>query len=132
MEFFKAEPSGVDVVDGQDGVLFVHQADGRATGDAFVLLASEEEAAKALSKHKECIGSRYIELFKSTTAEVQQVGGYLCTTGCGFYDKVRSVGGLSSGKTLVGRSTDGAFEFRPRWQLIFVMCLLFGFTRLIR
>jgi len=55
-------------------VLFVHQADGRATGDAFVLFPSEPEATKALAKHRQCIGTRYIELFKSTTAEVQQVG----------------------------------------------------------
>lgn len=54
-------------------MLFVKKPDGRATGDAFVLFAKEEDAVKALSKHRECIGSRYIELFRSTTAEVQQV-----------------------------------------------------------
>ena len=37
------------------------------------LFPNDEDANKALSKHRECIGSRYIELFKSTTAEVQQV-----------------------------------------------------------
>ena len=73
LEFFRGGDNPCEVLDGEDGILFVHQADGRATGDAFVLFASEEEAAKALSKHRECIGARYIELFKSTTAEVQQV-----------------------------------------------------------
>lgn len=34
--------------------------DGRATGDAFVLFASEEAAARALAKHREVIGSRYV------------------------------------------------------------------------
>merc|ERR1712012_835812 len=46
--------------------------DGRATGDAFVLFKEEGDGEKALQKHKEVIGSRYIELFRSTTAEVQQ------------------------------------------------------------
>ena len=73
LEFFRSGDYLVEVLDGEDGILFVHQADGRATGDAFVLFATEDEANKALSKHRECIGSRYIELFKSTTAEVQQV-----------------------------------------------------------
>ena len=73
LEFFRTGDAPVEVLDGEDGILFVHQADGRATGDAFVLFATDEEAAKALAKHRECIGSRYIELFKSTTAEVQQV-----------------------------------------------------------
>lgn len=63
----------VDVLDGEDGILFVHQADGRATGDAFVLFGSDDDATRALTKHRQCIGNRYIELFKSTTAEVQQV-----------------------------------------------------------
>lgn len=57
-------------MDGEEGVLFVKKPDGKATGDAFVLFEKEEEADKALSKHKESIGVRYIELFRSTTAEV--------------------------------------------------------------
>ena len=58
---------------GEDGVLFVKKCDGRPTGDAFVLFESEEIASRALLKHRECIGTRYIELFRSSTAEVQQV-----------------------------------------------------------
>jgi hypothetical protein len=33
-----------------------------------------QDAIRALAKHKHTIGSRYIELFRSTVAEVQQVG----------------------------------------------------------
>ncbi|KMY94040.1 uncharacterized protein Dsimw501_GD25607, isoform E [Drosophila simulans] len=61
------------VLDGNEGVLFVKKPDGRATGDAFVLFANETDAPKALGRHRESIGQRYIELFRSTTAEVQQV-----------------------------------------------------------
>ena len=38
-----------------------------------IYFSEEGEGEKALAKHKELIGSRYIELFRSTTAEVQQV-----------------------------------------------------------
>jgi hypothetical protein len=73
LEFFESGDNSCSVLDGEEGVLFVKKPDGRATGDAFVLFAQEEDAALALSKHRELIGSRYIELFRSTTAEVQQV-----------------------------------------------------------
>jgi epithelial splicing regulatory protein 1/2 len=73
IEFFSRGESSCEIVDGESGVLFVHYPDGRATGDAFVMVKSEEEANKALAKHKELMGLRYIELFRSTTAEVQQV-----------------------------------------------------------
>ena len=75
LEFFRGNDADgpCDVLDAEDGVLFVHQADGRATGDAFVLFANDVDAARALAKHRHVIGTRYIELFKSTTAEVQQV-----------------------------------------------------------
>lgn len=73
LDFFASGENSCTVLDGTEGVLFVKKSDGRATGDAFVLFANETDAPKALSKHRECIGSRYIELFRSTTAEVQQV-----------------------------------------------------------
>merc|ERR1719361_538213 len=72
IEFFTGGEEPCDVLDEEHGVLFVKKPDGRATGDAFVLFAEETEGEKALSKHKDIIGSRYIELFRSTTAEVQQ------------------------------------------------------------
>uniref|UniRef100_A0A8C2DFP8 Epithelial splicing regulatory protein 2 n=1 Tax=Cyprinus carpio TaxID=7962 RepID=A0A8C2DFP8_CYPCA len=61
------------VTDGMEGLLFVKYPDGRPTGDAFVLFACEEYAQNALKKHKQILGKRYIELFRSTAAEVQQV-----------------------------------------------------------
>ena len=68
-----AAAGGCSVLEGEEGVLFVRKPDGRATGDAFVLFSEEADAERALRKHKDIIGSRYIELFRSTTAEVQQV-----------------------------------------------------------
>ena len=68
-----AGAGGCSVLEGEEGVLFVRKPDGRATGDAFVLFSEEADAERALRKHKDIIGSRYIELFRSTTAEVQQV-----------------------------------------------------------
>ncbi|CAB3229585.1 unnamed protein product [Arctia plantaginis] len=73
LDFFSTGDDPVQVLDGAEGVLFVRRADGRATGDAFVLFAKETDASKALSRHRKSIGARYIELFRSTTAEVQQV-----------------------------------------------------------
>ena len=73
-EFFASGKHSVHVLDGDDGVLYVYHPDGRPTGDAFVLFASDADASKALKKHcKESIGSRYIELYKSTPVEVTQV-----------------------------------------------------------
>lgn len=73
IDFFNRGDRPIDVVDGEEGVLFVHYPDGRSTGDAFVMVKTEDQATEALLKHKETMGSRYIELFRSTTAEVQQV-----------------------------------------------------------
>ncbi|XP_043937985.1 epithelial splicing regulatory protein 2 [Protopterus annectens] len=61
------------VTGGKEGLLFVKYPDSRPTGDAFVLFACEDYAQNALKKHKEILGKRYIELFRSTAAEVQQV-----------------------------------------------------------
>ena len=73
IDFFNTGEDPCEVHEEDHGVLFVKKPDGRATGDAFVLFKEEGDGEKALQKHKEIIGSRYIELFRSTTAEVQQV-----------------------------------------------------------
>lgn len=69
------------VTDGTEGLLFVKYPDGRPTGDAFVLFSCEEYAQNALKKHKQILGKRYIELFRSTAAEVQQVHLKTCRNG---------------------------------------------------
>uniref|UniRef100_A0A0A9YIV9 RNA-binding protein fusilli n=2 Tax=Lygus hesperus TaxID=30085 RepID=A0A0A9YIV9_LYGHE len=73
IEFFEQGEPPCHVMDGEQGLLFVRKPDGRSTGDAFVLFRDESDAPKALARHRETIGTRYIELFRSTTAEVQQV-----------------------------------------------------------
>nr|VZI38445.1 unnamed protein product [Spirometra erinaceieuropaei] len=71
LEFFSN--ANCEVQFGEEGVLFVNRHDGRATGDAFALFADDREAQKALKNHRQHIGNRYIELFRSTPAEVNQV-----------------------------------------------------------
>uniref|UniRef100_H2YDR1 RRM domain-containing protein n=1 Tax=Ciona savignyi TaxID=51511 RepID=H2YDR1_CIOSA len=63
----------IPVAHDEGGILLVKYADGRPTGDAFVLFSSEQIAVAALNKHKLTLGKRYVEIFKSTAAEVQQV-----------------------------------------------------------
>ncbi|KAL1115061.1 hypothetical protein AAG570_007092 [Ranatra chinensis] len=75
IDFFEAGEQPCSVMDAEEGVLFVRKPDGRSTGDAFVLFKEESDAPKAIARHRELIGTRYIELFRSTTAEVQQVSG---------------------------------------------------------
>lgn len=73
VDFFRRGENSCEIVDDENGVLFVHYPDGRATGDAFVMFKTDHEANQAILKHKEMMGVRYIELFRSTVAEVQQV-----------------------------------------------------------
>ena len=61
------------VFKGESGVLIVRNAFGKATGDAFVLFETEEHGCKALQRHRCTLGSRYVELFRSSQSEVQQV-----------------------------------------------------------
>ncbi|GJP73739.1 hypothetical protein CLOP_g4427 [Closterium sp. NIES-67] len=53
-----------------DGIFVCSHPDGRATGEAFVEFANEETAARALQLHREPMGHRYVELFRSTKGEM--------------------------------------------------------------
>lgn len=55
---------------------FARDSRSAASGDAFVQFSDEEQGQRALTKHRQTIGNRYIELFRSTSAEVQQVGAF--------------------------------------------------------
>ncbi|EPS74052.1 hypothetical protein M569_00703, partial [Genlisea aurea] len=57
----------------EDRIRIACRADGKATGEAFVEFLSAEEAMKAMSKDKMLIGSRYVELFPSSSDEAQQL-----------------------------------------------------------
>uniref|UniRef100_A0A4W3HD68 Heteroous nuclear ribonucleoprotein H1 n=1 Tax=Callorhinchus milii TaxID=7868 RepID=A0A4W3HD68_CALMI len=65
LQFF----SGLEIV--PNGITLPVDFQGRSTGEAFVQFATQEIAEKALKKHKERIGHRYIEIFKSSRAEVR-------------------------------------------------------------
>ena len=59
---------------GEDGVLIVRYPDGRASGDAFAIFEEEADLEKALRLDRTNLGSRYVELYKSSVKEFQLVG----------------------------------------------------------
>ncbi|XP_063817658.1 heterogeneous nuclear ribonucleoprotein H3 isoform X3 [Pseudophryne corroboree] len=61
--------SGLRIV--PNGITLTMDYQGRSTGEAFVQFASKEIAENALGKHKERIGHRYIEIFKSSRGEIR-------------------------------------------------------------
>ncbi|XP_072261472.1 G-rich sequence factor 1 [Pyxicephalus adspersus] len=61
--------SGLSIAD--EGITFILDQRGRKSGEAFVQFVSQEHAEHALLKHKQEIGSRYIEIFPSRKSEIQ-------------------------------------------------------------
>jgi inhibitor of KinA sporulation pathway (predicted exonuclease) len=52
------------------GIHFVKNAHGKATGEAFVQLHAIESVQHALQRHKQTMGRRYIEVFKSNPVDM--------------------------------------------------------------
>ncbi|XP_022207494.2 heterogeneous nuclear ribonucleoprotein H isoform X2 [Nilaparvata lugens] len=101
-DFFK----GLEIV--SNGIILPTDYTGRSTGEAYVEFVNKDMAEKALQKHKEKIGHRYIEIFRSSRAEVQSMslrsrpmGGGGGGGGGGFnqrpapYDRGDRFGGLN-------------------------------------
>jgi len=59
------------VKDGKDGVHFTYVQHGRPSGEAFVVFESDEDLQLAVKRHKEYMGSRYIEVFAAQQSEFE-------------------------------------------------------------
>lgn len=65
--------SGLEIV--PNGISLPTDFTGRSTGEAYVQFVNKEVAEKALQKHKDKIGHRYIEIFRSSLSEVRAAIG---------------------------------------------------------
>lgn len=71
MKFF--EQVDAKILNEEDGIFFATHADCRPTGDAFVLFVNNLYADRALTRHRNYLGQRYVELFKASPSEAVQV-----------------------------------------------------------
>ncbi|XP_008298476.1 G-rich sequence factor 1 [Stegastes partitus] len=61
--------SGLDIV--ENGITIVANRKGRRTGEGFVKFTSQEAANEALQRDRDLIGSRYIEVFPSSSEDIE-------------------------------------------------------------
>lgn len=104
---------GVEILgDGEESVAMTCTPDGRPTGEAYVEFASEDAQKEAFKRHKNMMGSRYVELFNSTKGDMvqaaQQSMYYLGQAGT--RKRGGSGGGAGEGAGVPGVGASGTSE----------------------
>ncbi|XP_030628942.1 G-rich sequence factor 1 [Chanos chanos] len=67
MDFF----SECRIRDGLNGIHLTQHRDGRPNGQAIIELESEEDVSKALEKHRQYMGHRYVEVYEVTDRDAE-------------------------------------------------------------
>lgn len=80
MDFF--DQVHATILNDARGIYLVNYADRRPTGDAFVIFIDDENANRALTRHRNYLGQRYVELFKASPSEQVQVSAGLIVFLC--------------------------------------------------
>jgi heterogeneous nuclear ribonucleoprotein F/H len=114
--------SGLEIV--PNGISLLTDYTGRSTGEAYVQFVNKEVAEKALQKHKDKIGHRYIEIFRSSLSEVRAaIGPKMRPMGPGGfnqrpapYDRGDRFGGMNRYNS-IGR---GSRSFKGKFGLVYL------------
>ncbi|XP_064883005.1 G-rich sequence factor 1 [Oncorhynchus nerka] len=61
------------VRDGEKGIHLTVNRDGKPNGQAFIELEHEEDVSKALEKHRQYLGPRYVEVFEVTNSDAEAI-----------------------------------------------------------
>ncbi|KAG8191728.1 hypothetical protein JTE90_008792 [Oedothorax gibbosus] len=110
---------GLEIV--RNGITLPTDFQGRSTGEAYVQFASQEIAEKAMGKHKEKIGHRYIEIFKSSLQEIRsamgmggpvRMGRSMGSNRMNPYERPERPGGFGRGRGRGGSVAPGNFGDR--------------------
>ncbi|XP_037338256.2 G-rich sequence factor 1 [Pungitius pungitius] len=67
MQFF----SECRIRDGVKGIHFTVERVGRSSGQAFIEMEHEEDVSKALEKHRQYLGPRYVEVYEVTNSDAE-------------------------------------------------------------
>lgn len=59
--------------DGEKGIHFTETRSGRPSGIAFIEMEHEEDVRKALEKHRQYLGPRYVEVYEVTNREAEAI-----------------------------------------------------------
>lgn len=106
---FKATKQEItDFFDGleieKNGILICQDYQGRPSGEAFVRFTNPEDGERALGKHKENLGTRYVEVYKSSMDEAARAYHRQSGGGGGGYGDA-GMGGQRGGQG--GQNDDG-------------------------